>query len=93
VRSRAEIEATLDASGALNGCLFMPQMYDQCGRTLRVDGLVERFFDERRWRMLRCHQLVRLEGIFCDGTVTADTRGCDRRCFCFWRTEWLEPAE
>jgi hypothetical protein len=90
VRSREEIARTLDAAGTFRGCGFMPNMYAFCGRELRVLKPVERFFDERRWRMLRCHNVVLLEGATCNPTFDADFRGCDRTCFLFWRTEWLE---
>ena len=52
--------------------------------------VVDRFFDERRWRMLRAHGMVILEGVHCDGASLPDTAGCDRMCFYFWRSEWLE---
>jgi hypothetical protein len=51
---------------------------------------VERFFDERRRRMLRTRNLVALEGVRCDGRGLPETAGCDRGCSSFWRTEWLE---
>ncbi|HET9554975.1 MAG TPA: hypothetical protein VFP50_18560 [Anaeromyxobacteraceae bacterium] len=92
VRPRAEIEATLDAGGALCGCFFAPQMFAWCGREVTVAARVHRFFDERRWRMLRARNMVLLEGVLCDGRPFGDIEGCDRRCYYFWRTEWLERA-
>jgi hypothetical protein len=92
VRSRQEIEASLDGAGMLAGCWFAPQMFEHCGREFTVVTRVERFFDERRWRMLKARHMVLLEGVFCDGRSLADTGGCDRRCHFFWRTEWLERA-
>ncbi len=90
VRSADFIKSTLDERGALSGCAFVSGMYDYCGRTLRVVRIVRHFFDEARWRMLDARNLVLLEGAFCDGSHLASTRGCDRMCFYFWRTEWLE---
>jgi hypothetical protein len=40
--------------------------------------------------MLKCRNIVLLENVYCDGSGHPDTRGCDRMCFFFWRTEWLE---
>ncbi len=90
VRSRAEIAATLDAAGTCSGCWLAPPQYACCGRVFTVARRVERFFDERRWRMLRTRNLVALEGVHCDGQGMPETAGCDRGCFYFWRTEWLE---
>ncbi|MCY2954889.1 MAG: hypothetical protein NTU53_23405 [Planctomycetota bacterium] len=53
---------------------------------------VDRFFDEARWRMLKCRGVVLIDGAYCDGSGHPDTRGCDRMCFFFWRTEWLEKV-
>ena len=93
VRSRGEIERTLDRDGRSNGCAFASGMYECCGREFRVAKHVERFFDEARWRMLRCRGVVLLEGVYCDGSGHPDTIGCDRMCHYFWRSEWLERVE
>lgn len=93
VRSRAEIEATLDETGRCRGCGFLEPMAAFCGREFRVVRRIERFFDEKTWRMLRCRNIVILDGVFCDGSGHPDTRGCDRMCYFFWRTEWLERLD
>lgn len=92
VRSAAEIAQTLDRHGACHGCAFLKPMLAHCQHEYRIAKIVEHFFDERRWRMLRCHGVVLLEGVHCDGSGLPDTRGCDRMCYFFWRTEWLEPV-
>ena len=90
IRDLADIEATLDATSRYHGCAFLKPMARYCGREFRVVRCVERFFDERQWRMLKCKNIVLLEGAYCDGSGALSTRGCDRMCFFFWRTEWLE---
>jgi hypothetical protein len=90
VRSRAEIQQMLDADGRRGGCAFLEPMARYCGQEFRVARRVEHFFDEARWRMLKCRSVVLLEGVHCDGSGHPDTRGCDRLCYFFWRTEWLE---
>jgi len=92
VRALQEITQTLDDSGRCHGCAFLAPMGGFCGREFRVLRRVERFFDERRWRMLRCQNVVLLERVHCDGSGHPATRGCDRMCYFFWRTEWLEHA-
>lgn len=91
VRTREEIEATLDSSNRLNGCLFMSEMWDYCGTGQRVLKPVEQFLDEREYRVRRANGIVLLEGVICRGTEFPE--GCDHSCFFFWREEWLEKIE
>ncbi|MBN1491110.1 MAG: hypothetical protein JXA69_14450 [Phycisphaerae bacterium] len=93
VRSQLEIDVTLDATGRCRGCAFLAPMAAYCGQVFQVARCVGQFFDERQWRMLKCKNVVLLEGVYCDGSGHPDTRGCDRMCFFFWRTEWLEVVE
>ncbi len=93
VRSAEFIRSTLDEKGGHRGCGFGLGMYQYCGKELRVAKVVNRFFDEARWRMLKARNMVLLEGVHCDGSSISDTQGCDRMCFYFWRTEWLEKIE
>jgi hypothetical protein len=90
VRSADFIRSTLDERGGHRGCGFGLGMYQYCGQELRVAKVVNRFFDEARWRMLKARNMVLLEGVHCDGSGSPETQGCDRMCFYFWRTEWLE---
>jgi hypothetical protein len=91
VRPREEIEATLDFWGELRGCLFMESMAQYCGTIQRVLKPVERFVDERDYRVKRAKGLILLEGLICEGTP--DYGRCDRACFYFWREEWLEKID
>jgi len=91
VRSREEIEATLNHWRQLRGCTFMPEMARCCGTTQRVLKPMERFVDERDLRVKRSRGIVLLEGICCQGT--ADFGRCDRSCLLFWREEWLEKSD
>ncbi|HVX41504.1 MAG TPA: hypothetical protein VHB25_18235 [Gemmatimonadaceae bacterium] len=93
VRSRAEIAATLDASGVCDGMTFLDVVMEKyCGRTFTVRGRVNRFFDERNWKMLKLRDAVLLDGAFCEPPRSAgvDWAGCDRSCFLFWKEAWLE---
>jgi len=91
VRSKEEIEATLDHWKQLKGCTFMVEMQPYCGTTLRVLKPVERFLDERDYRFKRTKGIVFLEGAICEGTERFGP--CDRSCFYFWREEWLEKID
>jgi hypothetical protein len=88
VRSREEIEATLDPWKELKGCAFLEYMWPYCGTTQRVLQPVERFLDERDYRVKRCRGVVFLENLVCRGTPVFGR--CDRCCYLFWREEWLE---
>lgn len=88
VRSREEIRATLDRWGELKGCAFMDNMAPYCGTVQRVLKPVERFMDERDYRMKKVKGLILLEGAICQGHPVLGH--CDRSCFFFWREEWLE---
>jgi hypothetical protein len=90
VRTHSEIAQTLNERGFLKGCKFMEQMARYCGHDFLVAGKVEKFYDEARCRTLQCKNLVLLDSVYCDGTVVG---GCDRMCFLFWRTEWLEKLD
>lgn len=88
VRTRAEVESTLDSWDELKHCVVMPDMWQYCGTTQRVYKVVERFVDERDYRLKKGTGIVLLDGLICQGT--ADFGRCDRSCFYFWRAEWLE---
>lgn len=91
VRSREEIQATLDHWRSLKGCGFLEEMASYCGTTQRVLKRVERFIDERDYRLKKASGIVLLDGVLCSGTGT--TGRCDRACFFFWREEWLEKLD
>jgi hypothetical protein len=88
VRPREEIEATLDHWRSLKGCAFLEEMAVYCGTTQRILKRVERFIDERDYRIKRASGIILLEGLICSGTST--TGRCDRACYYFWREEWLQ---
>lgn len=91
VRSREEIQATLNHWRQLKGCTFMQEMWPYCNTTQRVLKPMERFVDERDLRVKKCKGIILLEGAMCQGT--AEFGSCDRSCFFFWREEWLEKID
>jgi hypothetical protein len=91
VRSREEIQATLDHFDELKGCGFLDGMWQYCGTTQRVLKPMEIFLDERDYRVKKCRGIVLLEGLMCQGTE--EYGRCDRSCLFFWREEWLETTE
>jgi hypothetical protein len=91
VRTPDEIRSTLDSWHELRGCLFMQDMWQYCGTEQRVLKRVERFVDERDYRVKKAQGIVILEGLTCQGTP--DYGRCDRACFYFWREEWLQRID
>lgn len=88
VRSWEEIRETLDIWNECHGCSFMREMEKYCGTTQTVLKPVERFLDERDYKIKSVKGLVILEGLHCEG-IEGYGR-CDRNCSFFWRVEWLE---
>jgi hypothetical protein len=88
VRSRAEIDSTLDPFKELKGCAFLPEMYQYCGTQQRVLKSMQRFMDERDYKVKKARGMILLENVICAGTPAFGP--CDRCCFLFWREEWLE---
>jgi hypothetical protein len=92
VKSKEEINATLNHLGQTRGCTFMTDiMTPYCGTVQRVLKPMERFVDERDLRVRKCKGLILLEGVMCGGTT--EFGRCDRSCFIFWREEWLGKIE
>jgi hypothetical protein len=88
VKDRSEIESSLDRWGELKGCAFLDSMSAYCGTTRQVLQPLERFLDERDYKVKKCRGVVLLDNVTCLGTPVFGR--CDRRCYLFWREEWLE---
>jgi hypothetical protein len=88
VRSKQEIEATLDRWHELKGCAMLPEMWQYCDTTQRVFKVMERFLDERDYKVKKTKGIILLENVMCSGTPVFGQ--CDRSCLFFWREEWLE---
>jgi hypothetical protein len=90
VRSKAEVLATLDKTGRLEGLPFMPEMFEFCGRRLRVLKRAHKTCDPPNGidgrRMFRT---VHLEDVRCTGDAHG---GCEARCLVFWKEAWLNKT-
>ena len=89
VLSAAEIAATLDSTGALDGVPFMPEMLAFCGLTLRVRRRADKTCVEGHYGLRTLGGTVLLDEARCDG---AAHDGCQRNCMLFWKEAWLKPA-
>jgi hypothetical protein len=93
VRSFAEISATLDGEGRLDGVPFMPEMLHSCGQRHRVFRRVEKihyYFGPTAPHLRRLRDAVLLEELRCDGTGHG---GCQAGCQIVWKEAWLVPSD
>ena len=90
VRTAAEILATLDERGRLNGLPFMPEMLQFCGRTFPVYRRADKTCDTiESGGLRRMTDTVHLPGLRCDGSAHG---GCQANCLLFWNEAWLAPS-
>lgn len=89
VRSREEIQATLDESNCHLGLEFMRDMWPHCGKRFRVLHRVKNIILTRSGQTRRIRNTVVLDGAVCDGKLA---RGCTRANFAFWREVWLKKV-
>jgi hypothetical protein len=90
LRSPAEVLATLDERGSLEGLPFMPEMLGFFGRTFTVQAKVDRACDTISYSgVRRLRNTVILDDLRCDGTAHA---GCGAQCRIYWKEAWLRPA-
>lgn len=89
-KTAAQIAATLDEQGTLDGLPFMPEMTSLCGRTFQVRSSAHKTCDSVMLSGMRgMDATAHLQGLHCDGAAHG---GCQSRCPLFVKDEWLEPA-
>jgi hypothetical protein len=94
VRSKKEIESTLDGKGHLRGLSFDREMLPYCGGTYRVQNRVQRLIDDRTGRMIEIPgDCLILQGVVCSGERSPGRWFCPREIYPYWREAWLRPVE
>jgi hypothetical protein len=87
VKNAAEILATLDGNGTLEGLLFMPEMIPYCGRRFTVARRADKICDTIQYTgSRRLREAVLLDDLRCDGSHHDD---CQAECRLFWKEQWL----
>lgn len=91
VRTKEEIERTLDTRNRTRGLSFDSEMLRYCGQETRVLQRVTRIIDERtgRMRILQSDCLI-LDDAIC---TSAYHLFCPRSIYPFWREAWLTRVE
>lgn len=98
IRTRAEIEGTLDGNGRNRGMGINPEMARLCGLEAEVRCRVERIIDERTGIMRPLRHTVILRnargaGNACEECLCSAQPGdCARGELMYWREAWLERA-
>jgi len=88
IKSKEQIELTLNESRLNRGMGFEEEMARYCGRTARVKARVTKCLDERTGELLTMkNPCIVLEDIVCAGVYNAS---CPREFVPFWREIWLE---
>jgi len=91
VLSKEEILRTLDNKGMVDHLPFMPEMFQYCGRRLRVFKRAHKTCDPPNGLGgRRLKGAVHLQDIRCDGQGHG---GCQALCLIFWKEAWLLKAE
>lgn len=88
IKSKVEIEKTLNEQLLNRGMGFDAEMSRFCGRTARVARRVDHIIDEKTGRMIYMKSpCIVLEGIICEGAFNAS---CPRSIPAYWREIWLD---
>lgn len=91
VRSKEEILRTLDGSGRLEDMPFMPEMFQFCGKRIRVAKRAHKSCDTINPVSTRAlPHSVFLGNLRCDGSGHG---GCQAQCSIFWKEAWLKPIQ
>jgi hypothetical protein len=96
VLSKEHIMKTLDSNNMLDGCLFMDQMWQYCGRIFKVKIIVKSIFFHKmlypRSSIYIIHDSDNSSDLRCEGKFPQYENRCDRYCNLVWHENWLESA-
>jgi hypothetical protein len=88
IKTKEQIEATLNEDRLNRGMGFDEEMARYCGRTARVQARVTKCLNEKTGTMLTMKSpCIVLEDVVCAGVHNAN---CPRQFIPFWREIWLE---
>jgi hypothetical protein len=94
VKTKREIEGTLDENENNRGLSFGPEMTIYCGKTFVVRDRLTKIVDEKTGKMLQMKQpCITLEGVVCTSEYSQCRLLCPRAIPPYWREIWLERVE
>jgi hypothetical protein len=91
IRSKEEIERTVNRRNRNRGLAIDEEMTTFCGGRYRVTTRVERIINEQTGEMMEfSNPCIVLAGVFCKGEYSAKRILCPRRITAYWREIWLK---
>jgi hypothetical protein len=94
VRSKEEIEQTINQDSRNRGLWFDTEMVPFCGRTFRILSRVDRLIDENTGKMLHpTHACIILDGVVCGGCLSTNRLFCPRSIYPYWHEIWLKRID
>jgi hypothetical protein len=91
IKSKAQIEATLDRKGRNRGLYFDVELSGYCGTVTTVRKSVTQFIDEATGQMSYVKQpCILLDGVVCKAQYSECRLLCPRSIPSYWRELWLE---
>lgn len=94
IKSKEEIEETLDPMQRNRGLFFDVEMLPYCGRKMRLLQRVDRIIDERTGAMRKLpNDCWIIEGAVCNGLLSRNRLFCTRQIYGFWREVWFRRTD
>jgi hypothetical protein len=94
IKSKTEIEQTLDETAKNRGMFFDWEMIPYCERVFKVRSRVSKIIDEPTGKMLHMKQpCIVLDGVVCTSQYNSSRLMCPRAITPYWRELWLERVE
>jgi hypothetical protein len=94
IRSKAEIEQTVNRANRNRGLNIDEEMTTFCGGRYRVTTRVDRIINEQTGEMMEFkNPCIVLDGVFCKGEYSAMRLMCPRRITAYWREIWLRRVD
>ena len=94
IRSKQQIEGTLDQHNRNRGLNIDEEMTTFCGERRRVRTRVNRIINEQTGEMMEFRNpCIVLDGVVCRGEYAAGRLMCPRRITAYWREIWLRRAD
>lgn len=90
VRTKQEIQQTLDSNARNAGLSFTLDMFPYCGGTYQVRSPIHTIIRETDGRRVHLHNTVSLNQVTCRGLLHCGV--CPREHFLWWRDAWLKRA-
>ena len=91
VKSRQEIEATLDKQGRNRGLVCDVELISNCGKQFKVLARLDRMISEATGEMRTVTATVMLDGVPCPCSFAVG--GCPRTDFSYFREIWLKKVD